>query len=39
MVDDGVHVGPSGELSLPVGDGGERGNNQEGALDSSSVNL
>lgn len=39
VVDDGVHVGPCGELPLPVGDGGEGSNDQEGALDVCSVNL
>lgn len=39
MVDNGIHVGPCGELPLPVGDGGERSNDQERALNASSVNL
>lgn len=39
MVDDGVHVGPCGELPLPVGDGGEGGNDQERALDASIIDL
>lgn len=30
MVDDDVHVGPGAELSLPVGDGGQRGDDEEG---------
>lgn len=30
VVDDDVHVGPGAKLSLPVGDGGERRDDQEG---------
>ena len=39
MVHDGVHIGPGGELALPVGDGGERGDHQEGALDACAKHL
>ena len=34
MVDDQIEVTPSLKLSLPVGDGGERSNHQEGATDT-----
>lgn len=34
MVDDDVEVGPSFKLPLPVGDGREWGNDEEGAADS-----
>lgn len=30
VVDDDVHVGPGAKLSLPVGDGGQWGNDEEG---------
>ena len=33
VVDHGVELRPGAELALPVGDGGERGDHQEGALD------
>lgn len=39
MVHNGVHVGPGGELPLPVGDGGERSDDQEGALYSGGVHF
>lgn len=39
MVHDGVHVGPRGELPLPVGDGGEGRDDQERALDARGVDL
>ena len=39
MIDYGIHVGPGGELPLPVGDGGEGSNNQERALDACSIHL
>lgn len=39
MVDDGVHVGPCRELPFPVGDGGERSNDQERTLDACSMDL
>lgn len=39
VVDDGVHVGPGGELPLPVCDGGEGSDHEERALDTSSVDL
>lgn len=39
VVHDGVHVGPCGELPLPVGDGGEGSDDQEGALDARGVHL
>lgn len=39
VVDDSIHVGPGGELPLPVCDGGKRSDNKEWALDASSVYL
>lgn len=39
MVDDGVHVGPCGKLPFPVGDGGERSDDQERTLDACSMDL
>lgn len=39
MVNNGIHVGPRGELPLPIGDGGEGSNDQEGALDAGSVHF
>lgn len=34
MVHNGVHLCPRPELSLPVGDGGERSDDEERAMDS-----
>ena len=34
VVHDDVHVGPRAELPLPVGDGGQRGYDEEGAADA-----
>lgn len=39
MVDDDVEVGPSMELALPVGDGGERGNDEEWPFNAHTMNL
>lgn len=39
MVDDDVEVGPGTELALPVGDGGERGDNEERPLNAHTVDL
>lgn len=39
MVDDGIHVGPCGKLSLPVGDGREGSDDQERALETRSIDL
>lgn len=39
VVNDGVHVGPGGELPLPVCDGGKGSDNKERALDTSSIYL
>lgn len=39
MVDDDVEVGPGAELALPVGDGGERGDDEERPFDAHAVDL
>lgn len=39
VVHDDVHVGPGAKLSLPVGDGGERRNDQEGPANPHIENL
>lgn len=39
VVDNGVHVGPGGELPLPVCDGGKGSDDKERALDTGSVYL
>lgn len=39
MVDDDVEVGPGAELALPVGDGGEWGDDEEGPFDAHAVDL
>lgn len=39
MVDDYIEVGPSTELTLPVGNGGERSNNEEWPLDAHTIDL
>lgn len=39
VVDDSIHVGPGGELPLPVCDGGKGSDNKEWALDASSIYL
>lgn len=39
VVHDDVHVGPRAELPLPVGDGGQRGDDEEGAADAHVENL
>lgn len=39
MVDHHVELGPGAELPLPVGDGGERSDDQERPLDALHVNL
>lgn len=39
VVDNGIHVGPGGELPLPVCDGGKRSDNEERTLDTGSVDL
>lgn len=39
MVNDDVEVGPGMELALPVGDGGQWGNYEEGPLDSDAIDL
>lgn len=39
MVDNDVEVGPGTELALPVGDSGERGDNEERPLNAHTVDL
>lgn len=39
VIDNGIHVGPGGELPLPVCDGGKGSNNKERALHTSGVYL
>lgn len=39
MVDNDVEVCPGTELALPVGDGGERGDNEERPLNAHTVDL
>lgn len=39
MVDHHIELGPGPELSFPVGDGGERGNDQEWPLNALHVDL
>lgn len=39
MVDDDVDIGPSTELALPVGNGGERGNDEEWPFDAHAKDL
>lgn len=39
MVDDDVEVGPGSELALPVGDGGERGDDEERPFNAHAVDL
>lgn len=39
MVDNDVEVGPGTELALPVGDGGERGDDEERPLNTHTVDL
>lgn len=39
MVDDDIEMGPSMELTLPVGNGGERGNDEEWAFNAHTLNL
>lgn len=39
VIDDGVHFSPCAELSLPVGDGGERGDDEEGSSQTHEENL
>lgn len=39
VVDDHIEVGPGMELALPVGNGGERSDNEERPLDAHTVDL